>query len=87
MLLVGFFIDSPYKIAYNPILSHKGKVKMDTEKWKSVLVPREVYTELKSQAKLEGRTISGQLRLMFSQYQEQREQRFKQPDASKVTSA
>jgi len=87
MLLVGFFIDSPYKIVYNPILSLKGKVKMDTEKWKSVLVPREVYTELKSQAKLEGRTISGQLRLMFSQYQEQREQRFKQPDAPKVTSA
>jgi len=49
---------------------------MDTEKWKSVLVPREVYEELKSQAKLEGRTISGQLRLMFSEYQTLREKRF-----------
>jgi hypothetical protein len=76
----GVFLDKPHTIAYNPILSHKGKLKMDTEKWKSVLVPREVYEELKSQAKLEGRTISGQLRLMFSLYQEQREQRFKQPE-------
>ena len=50
---------------------------MDTEKWKSVLVPREVYEELKIQAKLEGRTISGQLRLMFSHYQEDREEQIR----------
>lgn len=41
---------------------------MDTTRWKSVLVPIEVYTELKSLSKLEGRTISGQLRSMFDQY-------------------
>jgi len=41
---------------------------MDTEKWKSVLVPIEVYREIKALAKSEGRTISGQLRLMFEVY-------------------
>ena len=41
---------------------------MDTEKWKSVLVPIEVYREIKALAKSEGRTISGQLRLMFEIY-------------------
>lgn len=41
---------------------------MDTTKWKSVLVPREVYEEIKAIAKFEGRTISGQLRLVFSWY-------------------
>tara|TARA_R110000796_G_scaffold10676_1_gene35405 strand:+ start:926 stop:1087 length:162 start_codon:yes stop_codon:yes gene_type:complete len=43
---------------------------MDTEKWKSVLVPKEVYEEIKLRAKTEGRTISGQLRVMFSSYKE-----------------
>lgn len=41
---------------------------MDTTRWKSVLVPREVYDEIKTLAKNEGRTISGQLRLMFEYY-------------------
>ena len=43
---------------------------MDTDKWKSVLVPKEVYEEIKVISKKEGRTISGQLRLMFEVYQE-----------------
>lgn len=34
---------------------------MDTTKWKSILVPREMYLEVKEAAKREGRTISGQL--------------------------
>ena len=38
---------------------------MDTTKWKSVLVPIEVYSEIKKIAKAEGRTISGQLRIIF----------------------
>ena len=42
---------------------------MDTDKWKSVLVPREVYEQIVSLAKSEGRTISGQLRVMFKDYQ------------------
>ena len=42
--------------------------KMDTTKWKSVLVPVEVYRELKILSAIEGRTISGQLRFMFDQY-------------------
>ena len=41
---------------------------MDTEKWKSVLVPIEIYQEIKTISKAEGRTISGQLRLMFEIY-------------------
>ena len=38
---------------------------MDTTKWKSVLVPISVYEEIRSIAKKEGRTISGQLRIMW----------------------
>ena len=38
---------------------------MDTTRWKSVLVPREVYDELKNDAQREGRTISGQLRILL----------------------
>lgn len=38
---------------------------MDTKKWASVLVPRETYEELVVVAFIEGRTIGGQLRMMF----------------------
>ena len=38
---------------------------MDTKKWASVLVPRETYEELVAEAFIEGRTIGGQLRMMF----------------------
>ena len=38
---------------------------MDTKKWASVLVPRETYEELVAVAFIEGRTIGGQLRMMF----------------------
>ena len=41
---------------------------MDTTKWKSVLVPIEVYKEIKAHAAMNGRTISGQLRVMFDVY-------------------
>jgi len=41
---------------------------MDTKRWKSVLVPREIYDEIKDMAQSEGRTISGQLRLIFETY-------------------
>jgi predicted DNA-binding protein len=44
---------------------------MDTTKWKSVLVPREVYEEIRAMSKSEGRTISGQLRLVFEWYKNQ----------------
>lgn len=44
---------------------------MDTERWKSILVPRDVYEEIKAMSKKEGRTIGGQLRLAFEQYQKQ----------------
>tara|TARA_R100001143_G_scaffold40667_1_gene37087 strand:+ start:282 stop:458 length:177 start_codon:yes stop_codon:yes gene_type:complete len=41
---------------------------MDTTKWKSVLVPIEVYKEIKEHSVVNGRTISGQLRIMFDVY-------------------
>lgn len=44
---------------------------MDTTRWKSILVPREVYEEIKELSKTEGRTIGGQLRLVFDWYKEE----------------
>ena len=41
---------------------------MDTTKWKSVLVPRDTYDEIVAIAYIEGRTISGQLRMMFDNW-------------------
>ena len=38
---------------------------MDTNKWKSVLLPKDVYEEIVVIADVEGRTISGQLRVVF----------------------
>jgi predicted DNA-binding protein len=49
----------------------KAKV-MDTDRWKSILVPREVYEEIKVMSKTEGRTISGQLRVVFEEYKTQK---------------
>ena len=46
---------------------------MDTDKWKSVLVPIEVYREIKDIAQKEGRTISGQLRIRFEKYKLEQE--------------
>lgn len=43
---------------------------MDTTRWKSILVPREVYEEIKELSKKEGRTIGGQLRLVFDSYKD-----------------
>jgi len=55
---------------------------MDTTKWKSVLVPIEVYHELKTDAAMSGRTISGQLRVMFKTYNKTRSKSQKKVDAS-----
>jgi hypothetical protein len=44
---------------------------MDTSKWKSVLVPRDTYDEIVAVAFIEGRTISGQLRMMFDYWKRQ----------------
>jgi len=41
---------------------------VDTNKWKSVLLPREVYDQLYIVSKVEGRTLSGQLRLIFENW-------------------
>jgi predicted DNA-binding protein len=46
---------------------------MDTDKWKSVLVPIEVYKEIKELSQAEGRTISGQLRIIFEAYKREKE--------------
>lgn len=43
---------------------------MDTNKWKSVLVPRTTYDEIKALAESQGRKIGGQLKLVFEFYKE-----------------
>ena len=45
---------------------------MDTSRWKSILVPRVMYEEVKMMSEDEGRTISGQLRMIFQKYKEQK---------------
>ena len=45
--------------------SFKGKNVMDTTRWKSILVPRRTYDEIVAAAKIEGRTISGHMRIVF----------------------
>jgi len=39
---------------------------MDTDKWKTVMVPLEIYQAIRQIAKQENRSISGQLRVMFN---------------------
>ena len=46
---------------------------MDTEKWKSVLVPKEVYEEIKRTSADRGRTISGQLKIIWQIYNKLKE--------------
>ena len=43
---------------------------MNLNKWKSVLLPREIYEEIKIIAKVEGRTISGQTKIIFADWKE-----------------
>jgi len=43
---------------------------MDTTRWKSILVPREVYEEIREMSKHQGRTIGGQLRVVFDWYRD-----------------
>lgn len=45
---------------------------MDLTKWKSVLLPIDVYKQIKEAARVEGRTISGQLRMAWDFYQEKK---------------
>lgn len=46
--------------------------RMDTTKWKSILVPMPVYRQIKEIAKIEDRTISGQLRKIFTEWKDDR---------------
>tara|TARA_R110002020_G_scaffold260511_6_gene474737 strand:+ start:202 stop:420 length:219 start_codon:yes stop_codon:yes gene_type:complete len=41
---------------------------MDTNKWRQVLVPIDVYHRLVTMAHIEERTISGQVRVIFNQW-------------------
>ena len=43
---------------------------MDQSKWKSVVVPRETYHDMKLIAQIEGRTISRQLRMIVDQWKD-----------------
>jgi hypothetical protein len=44
---------------------------MDTTKWKSVLLPRDLYEEIVVIARVEGRTISGQLRYITEAWKQE----------------
>ena len=44
---------------------------MDTTRWKSILVPRHTYDEIVAAAKIEGRTISGHMRIVFEFWKQQ----------------
>lgn len=48
---------------------------MDTSKFKSVIVPREVYDDLRQEATKEGRTISGHLRMVLDYYNSHRKRK------------
>lgn len=41
---------------------------MDTNKWKSVLLPKDVYQEIVVISHVEGRTLSGQLRVVYESW-------------------
>lgn len=69
MLRATFLLAQIQYVLYIRLQNHNiwGKL-MDITKWKSVLVPIEVYEQIKKLAKAEGRTISGQLRIMWEVY-------------------
>ena len=43
---------------------------MDTSKWKSILIKRPIYEEIKEHSLQEGRKISTQLQMIWSWYKE-----------------
>jgi len=55
---------------------------MDTTRWKSILVPRATYEEIVEIAHQEGRTISGQLRLIFEDWKRDRQREVRRLDAA-----
>ena len=74
----AFFLAFLLHILYPRLYEHNILEKIvDITKWKSVLVPIEVYTQIKAIAKAEGRTISGQLRIVWETYKETRIDTFK----------
>jgi len=56
--------------------------RMDTNRWKSILVPRQTYEEIVQIAHQEGRTISGQLRLIFEDWKRDRQREVRRLDAA-----
>ena len=57
---------------------------MDTTRWKSILVPRGTYEEIVAISHAEGRTISGQLRLIFEDWKRDRQREVRRLDAVNV---
>ena len=55
---------------------------MDTTKWKSILVPMPVYRQIKEIAQIEDRTISGQLRKIFTEWKEDRAREARELDSA-----
>ena len=44
---------------------------MDTTRWISILVPREVYDEIRAISAIENRSIGGQLRTIFESWKDE----------------
>jgi hypothetical protein len=59
-----------------------GECIIDTNRWKSILVPRATYEEIVQIAHQEGRTISGQLRLIFEDWKRDRQREVRRLDAA-----
>ncbi len=66
-----------YILAYNRV-KQKDLCDMDTDKWKRILVPKDVYLQIKEIAAKEGRTLGGQLRYIYSQYVSEEQKRVKE---------
>jgi len=64
---------------------------MDTTKWKSVLVTRPMYEEISAVARIEARSISGQLRLIWEAWKREnltkKDQKFLDQEVSAMREA
>jgi len=64
---------------------------MDTTKWKSVLVTRPMYEEISDVARIEARSISGQLRLIWEAWKREnlskKDQKFLQEEVTAMRDA
>jgi hypothetical protein len=63
----AFFVDFKYIILYSLVIKSKG-IQMDTDKWKSIVTPKDIYKKIKQDGAERGRTIGSQLKMMALLY-------------------